>query len=89
MTLKIAVRSLGLVINVKKTKYMRTTGTPTHTKMEPLVINNEEIAEVQEFVPRAITRNNEALLDIFERKVLRNIFGAVNENGQWRRRYNL
>jgi hypothetical protein len=31
---------------------------------------------------------DEKSLGIFERKILRCIFGAVQENGQWRRRYN-
>lgn len=35
-----------------------------------------------------LTQSNERLLGIFERKVLRKIFGAINEQGLWRRRYN-
>lgn len=33
-------------------------------------------------------KSDEQLLLVFERKVLRTIFGAVRENGEWRRRYN-
>ena len=36
-----------------------------------------------------LTQNSEHLLDTFERKVLRRIFGAVRERGEWRIRYNL
>lgn len=35
-----------------------------------------------------LTKSDETALLIFERKVLRKIFGAVCENGVWRRRYN-
>jgi hypothetical protein len=35
-----------------------------------------------------LTKAYERSLGIFERKILRCIFGAVQENGQWRRRYN-
>jgi hypothetical protein len=35
-----------------------------------------------------LSQNDKRLLGIFERKILRKIFGAVNENGLWRRRYN-
>jgi hypothetical protein len=30
----------------------------------------------------------ERLLSVFERRILRCIFGAVHENGVWRKRYN-
>jgi hypothetical protein len=35
-----------------------------------------------------LTKNSEELLERFERKVIREIFGAIEENGEWRRRYN-
>ncbi len=35
-----------------------------------------------------LKKNDEQLLLIFERKVLRTIFGAVQEDEVWRRRYN-
>lgn len=35
-----------------------------------------------------LSKSDENLLLIFERKILRKIFGAVFENGTWRRRYN-
>ncbi|CAG9839544.1 unnamed protein product [Diabrotica balteata] len=35
-----------------------------------------------------LTKTDESAISIFERKVLRKIFGAVCENGIWRRRYN-
>jgi hypothetical protein len=35
-----------------------------------------------------LTKNNERRLGLFERKVLRCIFGAKQENGTWRKRYN-
>ena len=34
------------------------------------------------------TKSNEEWLRIFERKVLRKIFGPANKNGTWRMRYN-
>lgn len=35
-----------------------------------------------------LTKRNERALDVFERKILRRIFGPVLDNGFWRRRYN-
>jgi hypothetical protein len=35
-----------------------------------------------------LTLADERTLGPFERKILRNIFGAVQDKGQWRRRYN-
>jgi hypothetical protein len=35
-----------------------------------------------------LSRLDERLLNIFERRILRYIFGPVEENGTWRRRYN-
>jgi hypothetical protein len=35
-----------------------------------------------------LSKNNERRLGLFERKVLRCIFGAKQENGTWRKRYN-
>jgi hypothetical protein len=35
-----------------------------------------------------LSRLDERLLSIFERRILRYIFGPVEENGTWRRRYN-
>jgi hypothetical protein len=34
------------------------------------------------------TLTDERLLSVFERRILRCIFGAVQENGVWRKRYN-
>jgi hypothetical protein len=34
------------------------------------------------------SRSDEAMLICFERKILRRIFGAKQESGMWRRRYN-
>jgi len=34
------------------------------------------------------SKSNEARLGVFERKVLRAIFGPTNDNGEWRRKYN-
>jgi hypothetical protein len=35
-----------------------------------------------------LTKADERALGLFERKVLRSILGAVQDKGQWRRRYN-
>ena len=35
-----------------------------------------------------LTKEDENALSRFERKILRSIFGAINDRGQWRRRYN-
>jgi len=35
-----------------------------------------------------MTQRDEQTLLVFERRILRSIFGAVNVNGNWRRRYN-
>jgi hypothetical protein len=35
-----------------------------------------------------LSYTDERLLSVFERRVLRCIFGAVQENGVWRKRYN-
>jgi hypothetical protein len=35
-----------------------------------------------------LSRLDERLLSIFERRILRYIFGPVEANGTWRRRYN-
>jgi len=35
-----------------------------------------------------LSKTNERRLSLFERKVLRRIFGAKQENGTWRKRYN-
>ena len=35
-----------------------------------------------------LTQNDERLLGTFERKILRHIYKGINENGEWRRRYN-
>jgi hypothetical protein len=37
---------------------------------------------------RPLSRLDERLLSIFERRILRYIFGPVEESGTWRRRYN-
>jgi hypothetical protein len=36
----------------------------------------------------ALSKNSENALNAFERKILRRIFGPVQDNGQWRIRYN-
>jgi hypothetical protein len=36
-----------------------------------------------------LSRSDERMLSIFERRILRYIFGPVEENGAWRKRYNL
>jgi hypothetical protein len=36
-----------------------------------------------------LTKAGERALELFERKILGSIFGAVQDKGQWRRRYNL
>ena len=35
-----------------------------------------------------LTKEDENALSRFERKILRSIFGAINDRGLWRRRYN-
>jgi hypothetical protein len=35
-----------------------------------------------------LSKTDERLLSVFERRILRCIFGAVQENGVWRKRYN-
>jgi hypothetical protein len=35
-----------------------------------------------------LSRSDEDMLRCFERKILRSIFGATQESGMWRRRYN-
>jgi hypothetical protein len=35
-----------------------------------------------------LTKADERALRLFERKILRSIFGAMQVKGQWRRRYN-
>jgi hypothetical protein len=35
-----------------------------------------------------LIKADERTLGLFERKILRSIFGAVRDKGQWRRRYN-
>jgi hypothetical protein len=37
---------------------------------------------------RTLSKINERLLRVFERRILRCIFGAVLENGVWRKRHN-
>jgi hypothetical protein len=37
---------------------------------------------------KIVIKANERALGLFERKILRSIFGAVQDKGQWRRRYN-
>jgi hypothetical protein len=41
-----------------------------------------------EFVTWTLTETDERALGLFERKILRSIFGAVRDEGQLRRRYN-
>jgi hypothetical protein len=35
-----------------------------------------------------MNKADEGAINIFERKILRGIFGAIKEGGHWRRRYN-
>jgi hypothetical protein len=35
-----------------------------------------------------LSKSDEAILGVFERKILRAIFGPTNENGEWRIKYN-
>jgi len=35
-----------------------------------------------------VTKRDEAILGVFERKILRAIFGPTNDNGEWRIKYN-
>jgi hypothetical protein len=35
-----------------------------------------------------LSKSNEAILGVFERKILRAIFGSTNDNGEWRIKYN-
>ena len=35
-----------------------------------------------------LSKSNEARIGVFERKVLRAIFGPTNDNGEWRIKYN-
>jgi hypothetical protein len=34
------------------------------------------------------SKSDETILSVFEKKVLRAIFGPTNENGEWRMKYN-
>jgi hypothetical protein len=38
--------------------------------------------------PDPLQRKNEIALNIFERKILRKIYGPIQENGIWRKSYN-
>ena len=35
-----------------------------------------------------LSKSDEAILGVFERKILRAIFGSANEKGEWRIKYN-
>jgi len=35
-----------------------------------------------------LSKSDEAILRVFERKILRAIFGPTNDNGEWRIKYN-
>jgi hypothetical protein len=35
-----------------------------------------------------LSKSDEAILGVFERKILRVIFGPTNDNGEWRIKYN-
>ena len=35
-----------------------------------------------------LSKSDEAILGVFERKILRAIFGPTNDNGEWRIKYN-
>jgi hypothetical protein len=37
---------------------------------------------------RVLSKSNKAILGVFERKILRAIFGPTNDNGEWRIKYN-
>ena len=36
-----------------------------------------------------ISKSDKASLGVFERKILRAIFGPTNDNGEWRLKYNI
>ena len=36
-----------------------------------------------------LSKYKEAVLGVFERKILRAIFGPTNDNGEWRIKYNI
>ena len=36
-----------------------------------------------------LSKCDEAVLGVFERKILRAIFGPTNDNGEWRIKYNI
>ncbi|GFX05664.1 uncharacterized protein TNCV_3435681 [Trichonephila clavipes] len=36
-----------------------------------------------------MSRKDETMISIYERKILRFVFGGIQENGSWRRRSNL
>jgi len=35
-----------------------------------------------------LSKSDEAILGVFDRKILRSIFGPSNDNGEWRIKYN-
>ena len=35
-----------------------------------------------------LSKSDEAIIGVFERKILRAIFGPTNDNGEWRIKYN-
>jgi len=35
-----------------------------------------------------VSKSDEAILRVFERKMLRAVFGRTNDNGEWRIKYN-
>ena len=37
---------------------------------------------------RVLSKSDEAILGVFERKILTAIFGPTHENGEWRIKYN-
>ena len=41
-----------------------------------------------DFETGVLSKSDEAILGVFERKILRAIFGHTNDNGEWRIKYN-
>jgi hypothetical protein len=40
------------------------------------------------YLPWVLSKSDEAILGVLERKILRAIFGPTNDNGEWRIKYN-
>jgi hypothetical protein len=50
------------------------------TLIRPVLVHGSETGVLSKF--------DEAILGVFERKILRAIFGPTNDNGEWRIKYN-